>query len=330
MIVFPRTLDDVAGHQGTVRAGGTDLQDRRRLGLARGPLTDLRDLHGVDGIVWQPDGSVAIGARATIATIAGDRAIQERYPGFAAAAAGLATPQIRAVATIAGNLLQQVRCWYYRHPDLRCLRSGGDRCRAREGDHLYHVCFDRGPCVAPHPSTMATALLAYDGMVELADGRRVTATDLFGDGSDPTRTHTLQAGQFVSQVLLPAPTPGERGAYLRATNRTRAEWPLVEAVVRVTSSANTITTIAVALGGVANIPMRIQEFEEAMRGKPPTPEAMGEAAQLVVQAASPLRQTAYKVELIPGVIAATIERALEQSDAGPQPQPSAGDNHGAL
>ncbi len=312
MMLFPRTLEELAGQRGTPRAGGTDLQDRRRLGLSTGPIVDLRDLTGLDAITWNPDGSVAIGARTTIAQLAADDQLKARYPGFAAAAGGLATPQIREVATLGGNLLQQVRCWYYRHPNLRCLRSGGTSCLAREGDHLFHACFDQGPCAAPHPSTMAAALLAYDATVELRDGQRLTAAELVGNGSDPTQSHSLQPGQLLTRVHLPPAVPGELGAYLRATNRTRAEWPLVEAVVRVRLAGGSFEQVAIALGGVANTPLRIQALEAALAGQPATLKVIDDRSKVAVNGAKPLPGTGYKLDLIPGVIASALVLALKQ------------------
>jgi xanthine dehydrogenase YagS FAD-binding subunit len=100
-----------------------------------------------------------------IADVAGDQRLAPAYPGLAAAAGGLATPQIRAIGTIGGNLAQRSRCWYYRNPHMACLKKGDDTCPARSGNHLYGVIFDPGPCVAPHPSTLAAALLAYDATV---------------------------------------------------------------------------------------------------------------------------------------------------------------------
>ncbi|WP_461320452.1 FAD binding domain-containing protein [Bradyrhizobium elkanii] len=142
------------------RAAGTDLSERRRSGLSCGAIIDL----GPDtiGVVWNADGSARIGALTTIAAIASDPRLAEAYPGIAAAAQGLATPQIRHMATLGGNLAQRSRCWYFRNPQIACLKKGGADCPARSGNHLYHVTFDLGPCVAPHPSTMAMALLAYD------------------------------------------------------------------------------------------------------------------------------------------------------------------------
>jgi len=328
MLVFPRTLAEATAATGDFRAGGTDLQDRRRLRVSGGPLVDLRDLAGLDGITWQADGSLVLGAQVTISQLASDAKIAAAYPGLAQAAAGLATPQIRSVATVAGNLLQQVRCWYYRHPTLRCLRSGGESCLAREGDHLFHVCFDRGPCVAPHPSTLATALLAYAGSVELSDGRFLAATQLFGDGSDPRQSHTLASGQLLAHIVLPPPAANERAIYLRATNRTRAEWPLVEVVARLFSDASG-PQAAVVVGGVAPIPLRLPNVEQALRG-PLQPAELEAAAQRATDGAKALPQTEYKLELLRGLVLTALEKLVAAPTSRAAASPDRSPTHGTL
>ena len=155
----------VSTQQAEFRAAGTDLSERRRSGVSSGPLVDIAPSPDTTSLHWGADGTLRIGALTTIAAIAADRRIAAAYPGLAASAQGLATPQIRHLATIGGNLAQRSRCWYYRNPHIACLRKGGSDCPARAGNHLYHVAFDLGPCVAPHPSTMAAALLAYDGKI---------------------------------------------------------------------------------------------------------------------------------------------------------------------
>src|SRR5439155_12137809 len=134
------------------------------------------------GMDWGTDGSLRIGAFTTIAAIAADARIAAAYPGMAASAQGLATPQIRHLATLGGNLAQRSRCWYFRNPHIACLKKGGSDCPSRGGNHLYGVAFDLGPCVAPHPSPMATALLASDASV-VTDQRTLTIAKLSGDGS---------------------------------------------------------------------------------------------------------------------------------------------------
>jgi len=188
-----------------LRAGGTDLSERRRSGVSAGPLTDLMPSAAMIGISWNADGTARIGAATTIAAIARDRQLAAAYPGFAAAAAGLATPQVRHVATLGGNLAQRSRCWYYRDPHISCLKKGGTDCPARPGDHVHGVAFDLGPCVAPHPSTMAAALLAYDGLVSTDRRHALAIPALLGDGSVGTADNALQPGEVIESISLPAP-----------------------------------------------------------------------------------------------------------------------------
>jgi hypothetical protein len=166
------------------RAAGTDISERRRSGVSKGPLIDIAASPDTSGMQWGADGALRIGALATIAAIAADARIAESYPGLAAAALGLATPQVRHLATLGGNLAQRSRCWYFRNPQIDCLKKGGSHCPARSGNHLYSVAFDLGPCVAPHPSTMAAALLAYEATIITDRRSGLTIGDLLGDGSN--------------------------------------------------------------------------------------------------------------------------------------------------
>src|ERR1700738_1084062 len=160
------------------RAAGTDLSERRRSGLSRGPLIDIAAAPDTIGMDWGADGALRIGAFTTIAAIAADARIIDAYPGLAASALGLATPQIRHLATLGGNLAQRSRCWYFRNPDIACLKKGGADCPARTGNHLYSVAFDLGPCVAPHPSTVAAALLAYEAKIDTNKRRALSVGEL--------------------------------------------------------------------------------------------------------------------------------------------------------
>ncbi|MEZ4451673.1 MAG: FAD binding domain-containing protein [Nannocystaceae bacterium] len=313
MITFPRTLEEATAAHGEIRAGATDLFERRRLRIATGDLVDLRDLPGHDAIAWDGE-HLRVGALVTVAALAEHPEVVAHFPAIAAAAGGLATPQIRAQATVGGNLLQRVRCWYFRSPDLRCLKQGGSACLARAGDHLYHACFDHGPCVAPHPSTLGLAFLAHDADVESAghgaEPRTRSVAELYGDPGDPTREHTLEPGSILTAVKIHAPLPGERGAYFRAISRARAEWPLVEVVARVGVGDGVIHSAQVAIGGVANRPLRLPAVEAALRGQPARAEVLEAAALQAKQGAKPLPMTGYKVDLLPGAVLEALERAL--------------------
>jgi xanthine dehydrogenase YagS FAD-binding subunit len=290
------------------RASGTDLSERRRSGVSRGPLIDILPTPDVTGIAWGATGAARIGASTSIAVIAGDTRLTAAYPGIAAAAGGLATPQIRHLATLGGNLAQRSRCWYYRNLHIDCLKKGGDRCPAREGNHLYGVAFDLGPCVAPHPSTMATALLAYDATVRTNLRPALAIEQLVGDGSNGAADHALNVGEMIEAVELPPLIVGERAAYKRAIGRAYAEWPLVEVVARVVVENDAFRFVRLSAGGVAPVPIRLAAAEAVAQGAPVSAATMAATSRAATQGAKPLPMTAYKLDLLSGLVQDLLEQ----------------------
>jgi len=290
------------------RAAGTDLSERRRSGVSRGPLIDLAASPDTTGMDWGTDGSLRIGAFTTIAAIAADTRIAQAYPGLAASALGLATPQIRHLATLGGNLAQRSRCWYFRNPHIACLKKGGNECPARAGNHLYGVAFDLGPCVAPHPSTLATALLAYDATILTDQRGGLSIAELFGDGSDGTADNALRPGELIRGVELPAALTGERALYKRAISRTHAEWPLVEICARAVVRDGTFQFIRLTAGGIAPVPLRLAASEAALQGKPANAATIAEAARQATSGSKPLPMTGYKLDLLVGVVRDLLEQ----------------------
>jgi xanthine dehydrogenase YagS FAD-binding subunit len=290
------------------RAAATDLSERQRSGIAMGPVIDIAP-QVESGISFAADGAATIGAFTTIAAIASDKAIAAAYPGLAATAGGLATPQIRHLATLGGNLAQRSRCWYYRNPHIGCLKKGGDDCPARAGNHLYHVAFDTGPCVAPHPSSMAVALLAHEATTIETDRRDgLSVGDLLGDGSDGGRDHALQPGEIIKRIVLPAPIAGERALYKRAISRAYAEWPLVEVCARAVVTDGRFRFVRLAAGGIAPRPLRLMASEALLLGAEANEETMLEAARRATTDANPLPMTAYKLDLLIGLVNDLLER----------------------
>ncbi len=289
------------------RAGGTDLSERRRSGRSSGPVVDIADLTGLTGlteITATPGGGVRIGALVTVEQVARELAA---YPALAATAAALATPEIRTMATVGGNLVQHTRCAYYRNPAFSCLKSGGTGCPARDGLAQNGVADDRGPCVAPHPSSIGMALLAQDATVEVGDGPPRDVASVFGDGSSH---HGLGEGEILTAVVLPPAVPGERAAYERATSRRFAEWPLVEAVARIVVADGRIVAAGVGAGGVAPVPLRLAAVEARLIGRRPDPAVLATAAEAATDGFRPLEQTAYKLPLLRATVLDVLERAV--------------------
>ncbi len=321
MIRFPRTVNEARQAEGEIRAGGTDVQARRATGVAVGDLVDLRDVAGLSDIVEVPaqaDGEGAdagaakptlrIGAMVRSAALSADERIRSDYPALSRCASG-PMPEVARIATIGGALLQRVRCPYFRSPEFHCLKKGGDECYALSGDHLQHICFFRGPCIAPHPSSLGMVLLAHEVQIEVNGSELRPISTLFEPGFDPTREHTLAAGELLTAVLLPPAMPGESSAYLRAIQGNSDEWPLVEVMVRLVVTGGKISFARVTMGAVANAPLRLQQVEEALVGKEVSGENLAAAAALAVQGAAPLPQTAYKLQLIPTIVLDALKQA---------------------
>jgi xanthine dehydrogenase YagS FAD-binding subunit len=292
------------------RAAGTDLSERRRSGVSKGPLIDIL-AKGDTSIAWDQDGAATIGASATIATIAAEARVIAAYPGLAASAQGLATPQIRHLATLGGNLAQRSRCWYFRNPHIACLKKGGRECPARAGNHLYGVVFDLGPCVAPHPSTMAAALLAYDAKVSTDRRSGLSIAQLLGDGTDGRADHALAPGEMIKQITLPAPVTAERARYKRAISRTYAEWPLVELCACAVVAGGVFRLVRLAAGGIAPVPLRLAAAEAALEGKPANATTIADAARLATSGAKPLPMTTYKLDLLSGLVRDLLEQLAD-------------------
>ncbi|MFF3618263.1 FAD binding domain-containing protein [Streptomyces sp. NPDC002467] len=295
---------------GELRAGGTDTTARQRSGVSPGPFTDLGAAAGLRGCTPLPGGGLRIGALTTLAELAADPQVRAGRPGLALAAGTAATPQIRAAGTLGGNLLQRNRCWYYRNPHVDCFQKGGAGCPAQQGDHHFGVVSGDGPCITPHPSTLATALLAYDAEVEVHGESPRHVAHLYGDGDLLFQAdHLLPPDRVLTAVRLPAPLPGERAAYHRSISRAHAEWPLVEATARLALDGTTITHAAVAAGGVARVPLRLTEVETVLTGREATPELLAAAAATVLTRCRPLPQTGYKTTLFRDTVLEVLERA---------------------
>jgi len=313
-LTMATTLEEAQNATGEIRAGGTDIMDRRRHHVSTGDIIDISKIDGYNSISATDDGGYQIGAQVKLDTIANNKDLIEKYPGFAMATGALATPQIRYMATLGGVILQTNRCWYFRHEGFQsCYKKGGDSCPAREGDHRFGVAFDISPCAFPHPSTVGMVLMNYDAQVEINGSEMRSINDVYGDGKDPAITHTLKDGEILTSVILPKPVTDERASYFRSISRARAEWALVEASVRmVVDEDNTITMARVAIGGVAHIPLTLPKVNEALVGKPATEETFEAAAKVAIEGVSPLPQTAYKVPLIYGTVLETLDRAYNR------------------
>lgn len=314
MIHFPQTYDEAISAAGELHAGGVDLQERYRRGISAGPLVDLRRLSSLKTITNTEDGSWQIGALVPLAALLRASFCQQVYPGLYQAVTHIATPQIRNVATVGGNLWQHPHCWYYRHPSFNCYRKGGQDCPARNGNHVYSVCFDSGPCIAPHPSTLALAFLAYDASLHFYGEPSRSLLEHFQPEEQNWMHQSPNSHPFCIGVQVPARRKGESASYRRVSGRALADWPLVEALARVQVEQNTIRFARIVIGGVAPVPLRLLRVEEALLGQPARREVVQEAAQLATAQAKPLPGTAYKVQLVQALVTDILQTLLPASE----------------
>jgi xanthine dehydrogenase YagS FAD-binding subunit len=283
-------------------AGGTDLLTLMKAGLVEPvQLIDLKPVTQLRGITRQRDGSTRIGALTTLAELERDASLVDAFPILAQAIRDAATPQLRAMATVGGNLLQQYRCWYYRD-GLNCWLAGGDECFAREGQNQYHAIFDSGPCVAVHPSDLAPALIALDATVTIQGQREVLVEHLVeyllaAPTDDRRVAHRLGHGEIITEISIPAPATVARGVYLKAMDRQAWSFALASVAARLTLEGDMVREARLVLGGVATIPWRAREAESALVGQTLTSELAERAATLALQGATPLTLNGYKVRL---------------------------------
>ncbi len=297
------------GPKARLIAGGTDTIGLMKLGVKKpGALVDLKTVPGLSGITETPQG-LRIGALTSIRDLERSPVVRSAYPALAAAAHAVASPIIRNMATIAGNLCQEVRCWYYRHsPDTGisfvCRRKGGAECYARDGENKYHAIIGYGDCCAVSPSDLAPVLMTLDAELEVVGpkGKRGMAVEQLYAPMGLTLGHA----EIIASIVVPAPPPGLRQRFEKSRIRKAIDFALASAAVAAAIEGGLVTHARVVLGGVAPMPYRSRAAEEAIIGKPLSEEAAEACAEAALRHAAPLSQNGYKVPLAK----ALVKRAL--------------------
>jgi xanthine dehydrogenase YagS FAD-binding subunit len=295
---------------GILKAGGIDVLDHLKEHLLEPPrVVDIKRVAGLDAISAGADGSLRIGPLATLAQVAAHTGVRATHRALAEACGEAASPQIRNVATVGGNVLQRPRCWYYRLESYKCLKKGGDVCFAITGENRYHAIFGGGPSYAPHPSNAAVALVALDAsfVLEGDKGRRtVAAGDFFTPPSaDPERENALAPGEILVEIQVPA-ARGARSTYADVRERASFDWPLVSIAAALQIEAGRVSSARLVLGAVAPIPWRSAKAEAALVGKSLGPESAAAAASAAILGAEPLEDNAYKVGLVQTLVRRTL------------------------
>jgi xanthine dehydrogenase YagS FAD-binding subunit len=272
-------------------------------------LVRLKGIGGLDQVKADKDG-VAIGGQTTLDAISRHDLLRQRYTVLAEAAQDVATPQIRNVATIAGNVCQRPWCWYYRN-GFKCFKAGGNTCYSANGENEFHAIFGGGPSYIVHPSDTAVALVALDATFTLtaASGRRlVKAADFFTlPTANASRENVLADDELLESIALPAARATVRSAYHKVMDREAWTHAVVSAAVVLDMNGPVCRSARIVLGGVAPIPWRLPEVERLLAGQRITPQLAAKAGDAAVSGARPLAKNAYKVPLTRNLVTRTLE-----------------------
>jgi len=297
-------------------AGGTDLltELKKRIRSAQ-TVVNLKTVPDLNRLI-EEDGSVKIGALATIAQIGSDATVRECFPALAQAAVTVGSPQIRNAGTVGGNLCQRVRCWYYRNPEVLCWMKGGKTCYARKGVNRYHAVFGTCPCIAVNPSDLAPVLTALDTTVHITGsdgGRMLSMDDIYRLPKAGHRLQTvLQPEELIREIVVPKRPDGSTGIYLKTMERAAWSFALVSAAVQIDWDGDTVKKAAIVLGGVAGIPWRAESAEKSLIDKSIDDENARAAGEAAAADAKPLQWNTYKVPMVKNLICNALQTLGEE------------------
>ncbi len=298
-----------------VIAGGSDLLGALKDNLwmqAPERIVNLKTIPDLSYIKNGNDG-LHIGALTTLTEIAESTIVRESWPALAEAARRTASPILRNIGTIAGNICQENRCWYYRYPDklggrIDCVRKGGKTCLAVLGDHRYHSIFGAvNKCIAVNPSDTAPALIVLQAVVHTS--KREIAIDDFFSASMGAGSTILDRDEIVTKIFVPH-TKGTKNIFNKIAFRKSIDFALVNCAISLDLNGKTVQSARICLNGVYNNPKRLFEVEEMLTGKELTVELAEEAGKQSMAQAKSLFQNGYKVQIASTLVADTLMDCL--------------------
>jgi xanthine dehydrogenase YagS FAD-binding subunit len=314
-----KTISEAIGSLGNdvvVKAGGVDLIDRLKEGLeSPKQIVNIRNIKGLDYVREdKAAGVLRIGPLVTLDQLDKNPVVKQKFAALADAAGKIATPQIRNVATLGGNLLQRPRCWYFRNELFNCRKKGGTRCFAQDGENEYHAIFDNRTCAIVHPSGTATALIAFGTKIELtgAKGKREVLLEEFftSPENDVTKENSLGPDELITEVRVPLPKAGVKSAYIKQGEKESFDWPIADVAVVLDCAGKSCAKASIVLGAAAPIPYRAKKAETALQGKTVNEETARKAAKAALEDATPLAENGYKIPVFEAIIRRTVLKAI--------------------
>ena len=294
--------------------GGTDLLGEIKEGIvAPTAVLDLKAIPGLAGIKKEKD-ALVIGAASTVADVAENGEIAGLFPALHQAAGVIASPQLRIMGTVGGNLCQRPRCRYYRDASILCTKKGGAKCYAEKGRNRYHAIFAGGFCWSVYPSDLAPALIALgaDIVLRTSEGKRVLPLAHFYAPPivNVRKENILTGREILEEVRVPLPKPGDKSAYVKFIERGAWDFAVVSAAVWASASGRSVRDIRIICGGVAPIPWALNAAEDALRGSRASEASVRKATARAALQAVPLAENGYKIDLLQSVVTDAVLKAL--------------------
>ena len=307
------------GPTAKVLGGGTDLVGGIMKDWVQGKgmplpehlidLTTVKDLSGINAAA----NPITIGATTILSDIIDNKDLQQKLPLLTEASKSIASPDIRNMGTLGGNINQRPRCWFFRGENFNCYKKGGDFCYAVTGDNRYHAIIGGELCYIVHPSDTATALLALNAQARVAGsgGEKTIAFDDYfaGPRTDVLRENVLKPDELMTHVMIPTPAAGTKMAWTKLKDRLVYDFALVSVAVAFTVEGNKWKDGRIAVGGVSPVPYRAKAVEDALKGKDVKASIKAAAGQIRT-VARPMSNNAYKIDLAAGLIERTVLQAL--------------------
>jgi xanthine dehydrogenase YagS FAD-binding subunit len=298
------------GDRASVIAGGTDLLGKLKdeiLPKYPEALINLKTIAGLE-FLKEEKGFLRIGALTRLEDVSKEPLIREKYAALAQAAGKAASPHLREMGTLGGNLCQDIRCWYYRNPNNRfpCLRKGGGRCYAIEGDNRYHSIMGgsvEGGCYAVHPSDIAPALIALNACV-VTSKRKINLDDFFQ--VDVAKTTILDPDEILTEIHVPEPAAGSKSAFIKFAIRKAIDFPIVNCAAMITCSRGKVTAARICLNAISVKPYRATKAEETILKKKVEEKIAEAAGKAAMSDAKPMERNGYMVQ----VASVLVKRAI--------------------
>ena len=299
-----------------MKSGGVDVLDLIKEGMIEPKrIVNIRNIPGLGDIHYDDNEGLKLGANVTLAEIEESDLIKKNYLALHQSVASAATPQLRNMATLGGNIAQRTRCWYFRSSEHPCFRKGGETCFARNGENENHAILNNGSCVSVHASSISTALMALDASVSIANSegeeKIIPIEEFFvSPGEDSSRENILKADEIITSIKLPAPEGGSVSYYIKQGVRKSYDWSIADVAVRMKMNGSKCEKASIVLGSAAPVPIRSNYAERILNGSRINEQVAQSAAEASMSRARPLSKNGYKIPLFKAILKEAILNAV--------------------